>query len=336
MTQNLVSPRPLTADEMWLGYDAPFPHYLRRGFDERIPLDAFSTNSQYPLRRLTYDRFPAWVVAEKHALRLFKINARDQVWNFVEMGPEMESLAHEQLDLQRFQVPAMQDLADLCAFDGMRQDENRQFREGDYMTALWKHATNWSMFLPYHVEALPRTHHHLRAKLGKAYVSYIPHYTEAAPFNNVSACLVKVAEDFKGLGQHDFARLLLDLRFKAAWMALDMREYAKVRTVYSSAKRSLALIRQIMADHPDQVRMLEDVGKDPAFEDYWGLGPLQWSTTHGLGQVVKYPDIEAPRARNKARPLRDNERRAIWSEPVPRASALVDHISDMFRALKSC
>ncbi|WVQ75746.1 hypothetical protein IAR50_005377 [Cryptococcus sp. DSM 104548] len=332
MSQDPDPPRPLSSDEMWMGYQAPLPDYLKSAFDD------FSTPPQYPSHRLTYDRLPNAVAAEKHGLRLFKVSARDQIWNLVEMGPELESLAQQQLDKQRSQPADIQALAELVGFDGMRQDANRLFRQGEYMTALWKYVTNWSMYLPYHVDALPQTHP-LRAKLGEV---------EASLFNNISACLVKVAEEARKLGRGDYGNYYMDSAFKTSWVALDLREFAKVRTVYSSAKRSLGLIRQNFEHNASpnvtpanidtmclyyaaQVKVLEKVDKDlmfkdlspekklpwPSFDDYWGMGPMSWGTTHGLVQVQKYPRLEAIRAKNKNRPLTEAELWAIWTESVP-------------------
>ncbi|ODO07709.1 hypothetical protein I350_03282 [Cryptococcus amylolentus CBS 6273] len=77
----------------------------------------FSTPSQYPAQRLTYDLFPYSQTAEKHGLRLFKVSIREQVWNLVEMGPEMESFAKTQLENQRRLPPDITGLGELLDFD---------------------------------------------------------------------------------------------------------------------------------------------------------------------------------------------------------------------------
>ncbi|TYJ53852.1 hypothetical protein B9479_005540, partial [Cryptococcus floricola] len=248
-------PRPLSSEEMWAGYEAPVPDP--------------STPSQYPAQRLTYDLLPYSQTAEKHGLRLFKVSIREQVWNLVQMGPEMDSYVKMELENQRRLPPDITRLKVLLDFDGMRQDANRIFREGDYMTALWRYVTNWSLFLPWHVDAFPRTHP-LRPKLGEA---------EASLFNNMAACYVKISEEAKNSGRNDFSNFYMDAAFKTSWVALELREFARVRTVYSSAKRSLSLIRKLFAVTPSpdvtaanidamcayyavQAKVLENVNKD--------------------------------------------------------------------------
>ncbi|TYJ51612.1 hypothetical protein B9479_007815 [Cryptococcus floricola] len=324
MADNFTSPRPLSSEEMWAGYEAPVPD--------------FSTPFQYPAQRLTYDLFPYSQTAEKHGLRLFKLSIREQVWNLVQMGPEMESFAKMQVEDQRRLPPDITGLGKLLDLNGMRQDANRIFREGDYMTAVWRYVTNWSLFLPWHVDAFSRTHP-LRPKLGEA---------EASLFNNISACFVRISEEAKKYERNDFSNFYMDAAFKTSWVALEMREFAKVRTVYSSAKRSLSLIRKLFAAIPSpnvtaanidamcayyavQAKVLENVNKDtmfkdlspekkipwPSFDDYWAMGPFCWGTTHGLVHLNKNPVVEARRGRNQPRTLTEEELWAIWTEDVP-------------------
>ncbi|TYJ51137.1 hypothetical protein B9479_008308 [Cryptococcus floricola] len=86
----------------------------------------FSTPYELSTQRLTYDLLPNAIAAEKHALRLFKTNARDQIWNLVEMSSEMEAPIQEQLEGQLTSPQDIEALGRLVKDDGFKQNANRK------------------------------------------------------------------------------------------------------------------------------------------------------------------------------------------------------------------
>lgn len=110
-----------------------------------------------------------------------------------------------------------------------------EFRKGNYLASLGKYSEQWNSYLPYHVDAFPKDHP-LRPKFGEA---------EACLFNSMSACLTKLGNRSLKRGKIQQGSLIIEQAFRCIWVAMDLREFATVRSIYSSCRRACDLIDQL-------------------------------------------------------------------------------------------
>ncbi|ODN73227.1 hypothetical protein, variant [Cryptococcus amylolentus CBS 6039] len=115
---------------------------------------------------------------------------------------------------------------------------NKKFRDQTYGQAISSWLQAWSTLLPYHVDALP--HGALRNKLG---------FRESTIIGNISACLLKMWNVAKEAGLGDEGTSSFEIAaFQCAWIVIDLREYARVRTVYSACRRAEECLKELFED----------------------------------------------------------------------------------------
>lgn len=120
-----------------------------------------------------------------------------------------------------------------------------EFRKGNYLAALRKYSEQWNSYLPYHVDAFPKDHP-LRTKLGEVQVRAALSrllvrwlnciISEASLFNSMSACLTKLGNRSLRHNEIQQGSLVIEQAFRCIWVVMELREFATVRSIYSSCK----------------------------------------------------------------------------------------------------
>ncbi|WVQ77196.1 hypothetical protein IAR50_006879 [Cryptococcus sp. DSM 104548] len=167
------------------------------------------TPSSHLPDRFTYYALPPTFAVEKRACRLYKLALRHR-YSTIFVPPDVHPETKE------------------AGNDG--------YRNGAYHFAILAWLQAWTTVLSYHVDP----HGALRDKLGAQFSTI---------FGNISACLIKLwavakeeIQDFRGASQLGTAA------FRCCWIVLDMREYARVRTVFSACRRAEDCRRKPGAD----------------------------------------------------------------------------------------
>ncbi|AAW45880.1 hypothetical protein CNBJ0290 [Cryptococcus deneoformans B-3501A] len=261
--QDRINPRPLTKDELWASFEDKFDPNLAKS---KAKLLSNAVPTQYPPRRTTYHLLPNTVALQKQAIRSFKLRLRDRI-QCNAFGEDEAGVMRDFLRVQRNLDATEEKLSrDIDDQQGLRKDVNALFQEGKFEDAKFQYNQLWSEILPWHIEALPE-HSPLRLKLGEV---------EAAMFDNMAACMFKLAKaDF------EFHSV-----FQCCWTAIDVREYAKVRPIYSCCRRASDMMKILYVDarnYPFEINF--DRNETPPDQKY-------------VAQMIKYFDDQANALQN--------------------------------------
>ncbi|ODN94711.1 hypothetical protein L198_04852 [Cryptococcus wingfieldii CBS 7118] len=229
---------PLTLVQLWDSYERnPIPRWMARSADQRLYDES---PPFHPPERFTYYPLPPTLAVEKHACRLFKLALRHHYATIFLMDEDC-SLIWQTWNLQRHHAQPSEEEYDECLDSHTMtflHTGNKMFRNQAYGQAVSAWLQAWTTLLPYHVDALP--HGALRNKLG---------FRESTIIGNVSACLLKMWNMAKaaGLGDEDTSSFEI-AAFQCAWIVIDLREYARVRTVYSACRRAEECLKELFED----------------------------------------------------------------------------------------